>query len=69
MILNQLWNINNYQKHKQKTRLAKLYIDSEFSHHVLNDKPLLITFVNPCPKYTIGKINGRAKNSGAKIFG
>ena len=54
---------------QQVTRLAKFYIDSGCSHHVVNDKSLLTTFVNPCPNYTMGKINGCTTNSRAKIMG
>jgi len=57
---------------KQETRLAKFYIESGCSYHVVNDMSLLTTFVNPCPDYTVntmGKINGCTKNLGAKILG
>jgi len=36
---------------------------------VVNDKSLLTTFVNPCPNYTMGKINGFTNYSEAKILG
>jgi len=54
---------------KQETRLAKFYIVCGCSHHVVNDKSRLTTFVNPSPNYTMGKINECTKTSGAKIFG
>jgi len=44
---------------KQETRLAKFYIVSGCSDHVVKDSP----------HYTMGKINGCTKNSGAKILG